>query len=86
MSENLEKRRKQLSFRSWHRGTREMDMILGSFADKHIKTMSEEELENYAIFLELSDPQLYNWYMGKEELPDTLKSPLMEKYLSHKVT
>ena len=85
MSENLEKRRKQLSFRSWHRGTREMDMILGSFADKHIKTMSEEELENYAIFLELSDPELYNWYMKKEDVPKELDTPLMQAYLKHKV-
>lgn len=85
MTENLEKRRKQLRFRSWHRGTREMDMILGSFADLHVPNMSSKELEDYASFLEISDPELYNWYMGKEQLPDSAKSPLMEKYLSHKV-
>lgn len=85
MSENLEKRRKQLIFRSWHRGTREMDMILGSFADSHVKNMSEEELEAYATFLEISDPELYNWYMQKEAVPEGLDTPLMHSYLSHKV-
>ena len=34
--ESLEKRRKRLRFRAWHRGTREMDLLVGSFADAHL--------------------------------------------------
>ncbi len=85
MTENLEKRRKQLIFRSWHRGTREMDMILGSYAEQHIETMSANDLNEYAAFLEISDPELYNWYMRKEAVPNNLDTPLMQSYLNHQV-
>ena len=85
MSENLEKKRKQLIFRSWHRGTREMDLILGSFADKHVPKMTEDDLTEFEALLEISDPELYNWYLQKEHVPKDLKSPLTEAYLKHQV-
>ncbi len=85
MVENVDDRRKQLRFRSWHRGTREMDLLLGSFADLHVSKMSIAELDDFAVFLEIGDPQLYNWYMGKEKVPASLDTPLMSAYLKHKL-
>tara|TARA_B100002019_G_C21092903_1_gene509543 strand:+ start:231 stop:506 length:276 start_codon:yes stop_codon:yes gene_type:complete len=77
--------RKRLSFRAWHRGTREMDHILGSFSDTYVSDMNEKELEQFDQLLQIGDPQLYNWYLGKEELPANLRNSVFEKYLSHKV-
>ncbi len=86
MIDAIEKLRKQLIFRSWHRGTREMDLLLGSFADRHVPEMSAEDLNDYQAFLELSDPELYNWYLQKEAVPANLNTQLMQGFLNHKVS
>lgn len=79
----LDNKRKQLIFRAWHRGTREMDLILGSFADTFVPQMSEAELEDFARFLEFADPQLYNWYTGQTPVPANLRDAMMERYLNY---
>jgi antitoxin CptB len=43
--------RKRLRFRSWHRGTREMDLILGRFADAHLAAMDRGQLDRYGRLL-----------------------------------
>lgn len=58
-SDGLDHRRKRLLFRCWHRGTREMDMILGGFADAHIASMSDAEIADLERLIELPDPDLY---------------------------
>lgn len=84
MAEDVEVKRKRLIFRSWHRGTKEMDLLLGSFADKYVPDFSEEELVEYDALLQLSDPDLYNWMIGKEEVPANLDSPVFQKLKAHK--
>ncbi len=58
-SDGLDDRRKRLLFRCWHRGTREMDMILGGFADAHIADLSDTEMSELEVLMELPDPDLY---------------------------
>lgn len=67
--DNITIRRKQLIFRSWHRGTREIDLLLGRFADAKLPSFGEAELESYARFLNNSDPDIYNWITGQEPMP-----------------
>ncbi len=57
-SEGLDARRRKLLFRSWHRGIREMDLILGGFADAAIATLTDAELDQYEHLLELQDADL----------------------------
>lgn len=76
-------RRKRLIFRSWHRGTREMDLLLGSFADAHVPGFTDAELAEYEILLTQSDPELYGWISGAALPPANLLSPLLEKLLNH---
>ena len=57
--------RRQLLFRSWHRGTREMDLILGRFAEGHLAAMDRERLDGYARLLEKADPDIYLWLSGE---------------------
>src|SRR5438874_2155068 len=47
MTETLDTRRKRLLFRSWHRGTKEADLLLGSFAERHLASFTEAQLETY---------------------------------------
>ena len=56
-SEGLSERRKRLLFRCWHRGTREMDLILGRFADADIADLSESEVDELERLVELPGPR-----------------------------
>src|SRR4051794_14421355 len=58
-SDGLDDRRKRLLFRCWHRGTREMDLILGPFADAAISQLSDADLGELEQLIELPDPDLY---------------------------
>ena len=55
----LDHRRKRLLFRCWHRGTREMDLILGRFADAHIASLDDGEVAVLERLLEVPDPDLF---------------------------
>ncbi len=62
MSEDLEMRRRRAAYRASHRGTKEMDIILGRYAEARLATMSEEELGAFERFLALPDPLLTQWF------------------------
>jgi len=64
-SEGLDERRRRLLFRSWHRGTREMDLIMGRFADANIGALSEAEVDAYERLTDVSEPDLYAWITGE---------------------
>ncbi len=68
-SGGLDDRRKRLLFRCWHRGTREMDLILGRFADAEIAQLSERELSELEQLLEVPDPDLYAALSGDDPPP-----------------
>ena len=67
--DNISIKRKQLIFRSWHRGTREIDLLLGKFAEAHIPRLDERQLAAYDRFLNNSDPDIFNWITGQEPVP-----------------
>ena len=83
MTDDLDKTRKRLIFRSWHRGTREMDLLMGRFADAHVREMDEEALDEYEAVLAQSDPDLYNWLSGRERTPEDARSSVMSQLLTH---
>jgi len=64
-SDGLDDRRKRLLFRCWHRGTREMDLILGRFADAEIAGLADEELSQLEQLMDVPDPDLYAALTGK---------------------
>lgn len=67
---DIENLRKKLIFRSEHRGTKEMDLLLGSFARRYVPDFSDAELYEYEDLLKENDPNLYNWITEKEEPPE----------------
>ena len=67
MEKNTEIIRKKILFRSWHRGTKEMDLVLGTYADNNFSNMSYDELMHFQSFLNLSDPDLYKWLISEEK-------------------
>jgi len=81
--EPIEVRRRRLKFRSWHRGTREADLLLGSFADAHVDRFDGETLDQYEALLSMSDPDLYNWKTGREPVPPEHDTPVMQLLKRH---
>jgi antitoxin CptB len=62
-------RRKRLLFRSWHRGTKETDLLLGSFAERYLAGFTTEQLDRYEALLENDDGDLYDWITGRAAVP-----------------
>jgi antitoxin CptB len=62
-------RRKRLSFRSWHRGTREGDLILGRFADAHLAGFDEAQLDRYEALLDCPDADIFDWVFRRSVPP-----------------
>ena len=67
--ETAEARLKRLAKRSWRRGTKEMDLVLGPYADAHLAAMGEAELAAYDLLLEENDQDLVLWVMGQRPAP-----------------
>src|SRR5258705_2838880 len=68
-SAGLDVRRRKLLFRAWHRGMREMDLILGRFADQAAAGFSETELAEFEGLLEIPDRELLAWITGEAVVP-----------------
>ena len=78
-SHGLDDRRKRLLFRCWHRGTREMDLILGRFADAEIETLADDELSQLERLIEVPDPDLYAALTGDRTLAPEYAGALFER-------
>ena len=64
-----EVRLRRLRMRSWRRGTREMDLILGPYADERLGGMAGPALDLYEGLLEEADGDLYAWVAGRVPPP-----------------
>ena len=62
--------RKRLLIRSWRRGTKELDLILGRFSSNNISKLEMAELDLYEQLLSHDDHIIYSWLFGKEEIPN----------------
>jgi antitoxin CptB len=81
-SGGLDDRRKRLLFRCWHRGTREMDLILGRFADAEIASLTDDELAQLEHLIEVPDPDLYAAMSGNTALAGEYTSGLFDRIKS----
>lgn len=81
--ESIENWRKRLTFRAWHRGTREMDLLIGSFAEKYINGFDEADLAIFEEILINNDPDVYDWIIGRQNAPADLKSRVLDLLLDH---
>jgi len=87
-SEGLSARRRKLLFRSWHRGMREMDLILGSFADAEIGGLTEGEIDQYEDLLDIPDTTLLPWLTGEAEIPPAERTAILRRVMAfrHKMS
>ncbi|MBF9234563.1 FAD assembly factor SdhE [Microvirga alba] len=78
-SAELDVRRRQILFRAWHRGMREMDLIMGRFADAEISNLSEEDLAEFERLIEVLDRDLLGWITGEAQTPENYDTPLFHR-------
>jgi antitoxin CptB len=82
MDESGEIRRKRLLYRSWHRGTREADLLLGPFAERHLAALTPRQLDCYEALLDENDGTLYDWISGRGAPPPDRDSDVLRLIIS----
>jgi len=78
-SDGLDVRRRKLLFRSWHRGMREMDLIMGRFADSAVAALNDAELDEFERLIDLPDRELLAWVTGEAEVPGDFDTPVFRR-------
>jgi antitoxin CptB len=78
-SANLDPRRKRALFRAWHRGTREMDLVMGRFADRELHTLSDEDLTHFERLLDLPEADVFAWITREGTAPAGIDPGLLAR-------
>jgi len=78
-SDGLDARRRKLLFRAWHRGMREMDLIMGRFADAWIEQLAAAELAEFEHLMEVPDRELLAWITGEADVPPNYDTALFRR-------
>lgn len=85
-SAGLDVRRRRLLFRAWHRGMREMDLLLGRFADAEVATLSDAELDAFEALLEPQDQEVFSWISGTAPIPPEHDTALFRRICDFHLT
>ena len=85
MAEDLEMRRRRLKYRSKHRGTKELDLLLGVFAERQLEAMGGRELELYEAILEADEVDIYAWLVGRDAVPRAHDNDVMSILKNFKI-
>ena len=83
MMANKEILKKQIIYRSMHRGTKEMDLLLGNFVKKHIDELNAAELKDLEKLLFIEDDVIYKWYVKNHSdklIPKTKVSIMLKNF------
>ena len=70
---------KRLAYRSWHRGCKETDLILGTYCDRYITHMNEADLRRYEALLDEEDADIWAWLTDKTPCPKPEFHPLLDE-------
>ena len=82
---NKETLKKQIIYRSTHRGSKEMDILLGSFVKKYIDHFSDNDLQNLHDLLSIEDEILHRYYFEKISSEEIPKNKVIEKFKSFRL-
>jgi antitoxin CptB len=79
---DIEIRRKRLFFLAWHRGTREADLLLGSFAESRLAGFDGSRLDQFEALLRCPDADLFDWIAGRAMPPPACETEVMRLFLA----
>ena len=83
LPETREIRIKRMTYRSWHRGCKETDIILGHFADNQLSTLSDADLDLFEQFLEEQDADIWKWLTGELTPPTSSYDELLANLMKY---
>ncbi|HEX4693809.1 succinate dehydrogenase assembly factor 2 [Sphingomonas sp.] len=72
-------RLKRLRFRAWHRGTKEADLMIGGFFDRHGESWTPDQLDWFEALLEEQDVDIMAWAIGTQSVPARWQGPMMDR-------
>ena len=78
----MDERKRKLNFRAWRRGFKEMDLIMGQFADRHVPEMSDGQLDEFERLLATPDWEVYAWLTGTKTVPPNYAGPVLDQLLA----
>ena len=78
-----DKRVRRLLFRATHRGIKEMDILLGGYAEAHLNEMSSEKLDEFEMMLTIHDQKFYSILLGDEAVPAGFEGELMDALIHY---
>ena len=78
-SDGLDARQRRILYRSWHRGTREVDLLLGPFVEAEIDSMEPAEIDTLEHLMDAPDQELYAWFTGAKAVPELYDTPLFRR-------
>ena len=81
-SAGLDERRRRLLFRAWRRGVREMDLIVGRFADARIDGFSDAALDEFERLIEIPNAELYAWIVGHDPVPAAQDTAVLRQLIA----
>jgi antitoxin CptB len=83
--EDISIRRRRLRYRAWHRGTKEMDLVLGPFADAHLEAFDTPALDRLETLMDEEDTDLLKWVMGQEPVPADRDANLLHTIIAYRL-
>ena len=81
-TDSLDPRRRKALYHAWHRGTREMDLLLGGFADAFIGHLSERDLTAFEDLMNVPDQDLFDWICGRSGVASNYDTPLFRQIVA----
>ncbi len=82
---SLDVRRKRTLYRAQHRGMKEADIFIGRFAQEHLATMADDQLDRFEALLEEHDADIMDWIMGRQPTPEPYRTDVMEMLQAFKL-
>lgn len=84
-TETIEIRRKRVLYRANHRGTQEMDILIGGFVSDHVDSFDNDMLDRIEALMDEEETDLQAWLMGQRNIPDNVDHALIEAIRNHKL-
>lgn len=76
---------KRLSYRSWHRGCKETDLVLGTYCNQRIEQLADDKLALFEAFLDEDDSEIWAWLTEKTLCPKPEYTPLLAELRAQKI-
>ncbi|MGL1920092.1 MAG: succinate dehydrogenase assembly factor 2 [Hyphomicrobiales bacterium] len=84
--QDIEIYKKKLMFRAWHRGMKELDLLMGTFAQDELAELKGDELDQFERLIDSEDNDLLNYFNGKQAVPSHLAGPVFERIKAQSFT